>query len=320
MKIFSTLCIGAALAGYVLFVQDSFESKKSFQQKPIIGIVQTIEHPALDQTRQGFLNTLKEKGYDTQATILYESAQSNPALALQIVQKYVGQNAAVIATIGTPATQAAVKGTHGTSIPVIFASVTDPTGARITSSVITHVTGVTNYVPVQRQIEAFLSILPFKKLGIIYNPGETNSVTILEKTLEVAHQKNVQIIKSPATKTSDVASAAQHLIGKVDAIFINNDNTALAAFESVIKVGKTHHIPIFVSDVDIVNKGALAALGADQYMLGVQMAHMLIKLLNGKKLNELNIQTPQKVLLKLNHTVAKELNITFSPSILNQEK
>jgi putative tryptophan/tyrosine transport system substrate-binding protein len=324
MKIFTALITGIALAAYVVITSQGDKNQEAQETKPVIGIIQTIEHPALDQTREGLLKTLEENGLikDKNVTIVYESAQSNPALAVQIVQKFVGQKANIILAIATTAAQGAVKGTQGKNIPVVFASVTDPVGSKVLlnpQNPEANITGVTNYVDIERQLETFLQILPFKKLGIIYNPGEANSVTIVEKTQKLALQMNFQIITAPATKTSDVATAAQSLVGKVDAIFINNDNTALAAFDSITKIGKEHKIPVFVSDVDIIDKGALAALGADQFVLGVQMGQIAVDVLKSKKISDIPMEKPRTITLKLNHAVAKELGIKFPNKVLKNE-
>ena len=105
----------------------------------------------------------------------------------------------------------------------------------------------------------------------------------------------------------------------MDAIFINNDNTALSAFEAVAKVGKDNLIPVFVSDIDLVNKGAVAALGADQFALGKQTAKMITKLIkNEAKVNETPVEMPEKVKLELNIPVANHLDLEFKQDLVPQ--
>ena len=74
-------------------------------------------------------------------------------------------------------------------------------------------------------------------------------------------------------------AASQSLCGKADALFINNDNTALAAFKSVVKAAQSCGIPAFVSDVDLMDQGALAALGPNQHDLGRQTARMVDRII-----------------------------------------
>lgn len=292
---------------------------------PLIGVVQIIEHPALDQTRKGVEDELAEAGFIPGKTMQwdYESAQGNPALASQIIQKFVGQKASVIVAIPTTPAQAAAQITQGSNIPVVFASVTDPVGSKLVINPKKpegNITGVSNFIEVERQIKTFRKILPgLKRLGIIYNPGEANSVILLERTQSAAKDEDISLIAIPASKTSEVLPATQNLIGKVDAIFINNDNTALAAFDAVTKVGNEHKIPVFVSDVDCLQKGALAALGPDQYQLGRQAGKMVVKILKEKlKPSDIPVEWPEKVEFKLNSELAEQLGLQFENDLISQ--
>ena len=109
-----------------------------------IGVIQTIEHPALDKTRQGIREELADQGFKENLQWDWESAQMNQALATQIAQKFVGQEVDLIVAIGTLAAQSALSATRTSDIPVIFASVTDPKSAKLMGNI----AGVSNFVPV----------------------------------------------------------------------------------------------------------------------------------------------------------------------------
>lgn len=282
-----------------------------------IGIVQFIEHPALDQTRQGILDFLKEKGYnDANGThIDFESAQGNSALSTQIIQKFVGQKVDLIIALGTTTAQAAKQATLENKIPVVFASVTDPLSAKLVDSMDVpgkNITGVSNYISIAKQFAFFKRILPhLKDIGVVYNPGEQNSVVMIDKMNEVADVFNLSIHTSPATKTSDVMSSTQSLVNKSQAIFINNDNTALSAIDAVIKVGNERDLPVFVSDVELLNKGALAALGANQYELGKQAGAIAHRILSGESPGKIAVEMPHKIIAKVNIPVSARLGIAY---------
>jgi putative ABC transport system substrate-binding protein len=296
--------------------------------RPLVAIIQTIEHAALNEARRGVMEGLAQENFiDKQtADITYETAQGNAALALQIAQKFVGQKAQVIICIGTTAAQAAVQATQGVEgISVVFTSVSDPLGARLLTNLEKpegHVTGITDFVEPVKHFEMFHKIVrPLKRLGIIYNPGEANSVTAVTKMEAAAPQFGMELVLAPATKTADVSAAAQSIIDKVDAIFINNDNTALAAFDAITRIGNEHSKPVFVSDVEIIDKGAIAALGPNQYALGVQTAKLAATLLRGEKpVALLPLQWPQQVELKLNMDVATKLEVEFTQDLLSQSE
>jgi putative ABC transport system substrate-binding protein len=246
-----------------------------------ISVIQLIEHPALNATYRGFLEELGKLGYKEGENLIidFQSAQGSPTLVAQIVQKFTSQKPDVIVAIPTIAAQAALNATKDTNIPVVFSSVTDPLSAKLVTDLKApkgNVTGVSNFVAVEPQFKLFKRLLPkLKTLGIVYNPGEANS-TALNKLMEKAAKAfDLKLVFAMVSKTSEVLAATQSLCGKVDAVFINNDNTALAAFKSVVKATQDCGIPAFVSDVDLVDQGAAAALGPDQVEIGRQTARMV---------------------------------------------
>ncbi|MDP5370075.1 MAG: hypothetical protein NWR39_00655 [Pseudomonadota bacterium] len=122
---------------------------------------------------------------------------------------------------------------------------------------------------------------------------------------------DITIPPTAATKTSDVMAAAQNLLQKAQAIFINNDNTALSAIDVIVKVATEHNIPVFTSDVDCLEKGALAALGPDQYELGKQAGKMTHRILLDELPSSIPVEMPKKVYAKVNSSVATKLGIAY---------
>ena len=274
-----------------------------------VGVIQVVEHPALDLTRQGIQDELDQQGFKENLQWSWDSAQGNPALASQIAQKYIGQEMHVLVAIGTTAAQAALSASRGSKIPVVFASVTDPKGAKITGNM----TGISNFVSPKDQLTAITKILPSKKrIGVVYNPGEANSASLLVQMQSVAKEMGLEIIPATASKTSEVSIAAQGLMGKVDAVFINNDNTALAAINAIGQICRDNKLPFFASDGDLKASGALALIGADQYVIGRQTGRMVAKILRGEaQATDLAIEYPSRVSIDVNNDVAQTLKITI---------
>lgn len=275
-----------------------FLSLTPLQSTPLhISILQVVEHPALNATREGLLEELKALGYKD-LRVDFQSAQGNTALAAQIAQKFASNHPDVIVAIGTTAAQAALTATKGLKIPVVFSSVTDPLSAKLVGSLEKpegHVTGVSNFISVEPQFRLFKRLRPeLKTLGIVYNPGEANSVELLKVMEQAAKEMGLNLVTATAAKTSEVMTATQSLCGKADAVFINNDNTALAAFKSVTKAAQGCGIPAFVSDVDLVDQGALAALGPNQKDLGRQTARMIDRILKNPEAPLPAVEFPEK--------------------------
>lgn len=273
-----------------------------------IGIINVIDHPALNETVNGVQDTLKIDNIK----ILYEVAQGDTSLAHQIIQKFLQQNVNIIVTIGTTVTQVAVQKTK--NIPIVFASVTSPQDSGILQN---NVTGVSNFSHemTTKQLEFFQKLLPnLKTIGIIYNSGESNSVTSLQRIKSETARLNIQIKEIVAQNTNEAVFAVKPLIGSVDAIFIDNDNTALAAIKGIVDTAMKAKIPVFCSDVDTVKLGVFAAVGPNQYDIGVKAAEMALKILHDKKTpNEIPVidATSVKYEYVVNETSAQNLNISL---------
>jgi len=208
-----------------------------------------VEHPALDAVRDGIKEMLQESGYTgEQLKFTYESAQGQPVIAAQIARKMVGDQPDVMVAIATPSAQAAASASK--EIPVVFSAVTDPVGAKLVTSLTKpggNVTGLSDMVNVKQQLALITEFMPaVKRLGVPYNPGEANSVAIIEALKVEAKKQGIEIIESPAPKSADVMIASKQLVGKADAIYCPTDNTIISAFESVVKVGIDAQIPVLL--------------------------------------------------------------------------
>lgn len=297
-----------------------FSFSSAIAKTPTIAILQTVEHPALDKTRNGIIETLQTKNKDMK--IIFESAQGDVNLAFQIAQKFLNQKVDVIVTIGTTASQAFQKLTQNNPIPIVFSSVTDPLGAKLVKDLNkpgTNFTGVSNFVPIKSQLEMFIKAKPnLKRLGIIYNPGEANSVKLLSLIEEEAKKINIKIISSAVNKPIDAISATYNLSRKVEAIFITNDNTALSAFKSIAKAANDSKVPVFCSDIDTLDLGATMVLGPNQYSLGQQTAEVVIEIMNNSNPKDIPVRFPKTMELQVNLKNASKIGFSIPQEIINQ--
>ena len=134
-------------------------------------------------------------------------------------------------------------------------------------------------MPLEPQLALFKKLQPqLKRLGILYNAGEANSISIVKKLKALCLQYDLTLVEQTISKTADVSQSVVQLAGQCDAIFISNDNMALSAMKTITKLSK---VPVYVSDVDALKLGAVAALGPDQYEVGRQTGEMVLRVLNG---------------------------------------
>lgn len=276
-----------------------------------IGITQIVDHPSLNEIRNGILEGLALDGFveGKDFSVVFENAHGNPTTAAQIAQKFAGLKLDVIVPITTPSAQTVIQQTK--TIPVIFAAISDPVAAKVVpTSKQNNITGVADVPPIQKQLEFILKCIPdLKTLGVVYNPGETNNVSFLEKLQEAADQHSIALLTTAAPKSSDVQAAARKLATQVDAIFIGNDNTVVSGLEPLIKICLDAKVPLFASDPESVERGALAAYAYDQHAIGRQVGAMVAKILNGTKPNEIPIEEPKSLELTINPETASKLQI-----------
>ncbi len=306
--------LAAALGLMTVFSASYAEMKKVY-------VNQIVEHPALDQTAKGIKDGLEKRGYKQGENLDFrvESAQGNIALSSQISTKFVNQGADVTVGIGTPSAQSLVKAASEGKTKMVFSSITDPLSATLVTKLSgsnNNVTGMSNKVDVVPQFELFKELLPnLKTIGFIYNPADANSIQQLDDVNVASEKLGLTIVPQAVNKTSDVPQAATRLAGKTDALFVYGDNTTLAALESVIMAANKEKKPVFVADTDAVELGALAALGPNQYDLGLDTAVMIADILDGKDINSIDVGFPNGLELFINQDAADKLGYTFSDEV-----
>ena len=251
-----------------------------------IGEHQIVSHPALDNDSKGFADALAEEGFVEGKNVVFDrqNAQGEQPNCAIIARKFEDDRVDLIHAISTPNAQASVKVSK--SIPIVFSSVTDPVATGIVpklGATGTHVTGVSDRWPIELQCEMYQDLVPYaKRWGTIYNPGDVN-VTFHIKEMKAAVEKmGGKLVEAHISNSSEVLQAAQSLVGRVDAIHITSDNTAVSAFESIVKVCNDSDIPLFAGDRDSTPRGAVAAYGLDYYKIGYTAGKKAAQILKGQ--------------------------------------
>lgn len=316
----------AALAAAVVIgcspVHQSSSSSPSTtaDQSVTVAVTQIVEHPALDAVRDGIKAELIAAGYEEGKNLTWEweSAQGNPATAAQIASKFVGESPDVIVAIATPSAQAVVAATD--SIPVIFSAVTDPVAAKLVDNLETPggmVSGVSDLSPIGQHLDLILEITPeVKSLGVLYNSGEANSVSLIKLLQAEAQPRNLSLQEATVSSSSDVATAARSLVGQVDAIYVPTDNTVVSALEAVIQVGIDNQLPIYAGDTDSVARGAIAGLSFNYSDVGTQTGKMVVRVLKGEKPGDIAVEQVEKLELHVNLGSATKMGITIPETVV----
>jgi putative ABC transport system substrate-binding protein len=307
--------------GYGLAAALAFTAGAAAQTKNV-AITAIVEHPALDAVRDGIIQGLTDLGYTegTDIAFTYETAQGNPATAAQIARQFIGETQDVIVAISTPSAQAVAAAT--TDIPLVFSAVTDPLAAGLVTSIEApggNVTGVSDMAPIADHLALIQEVTPnVKTLGVLYNPGEANSVSSLAAVQDEASALGITVVEGPATKSADVQAAARSLIGKVDAIYVPTDNTIVSALESAVGVANEAQIPLYAADTDSVARGALAAVGFNYFDVGVQTAGIVDQVLKGGSPGSIPVIFASGTDLQVNKATAAAIGIELPQAVLDR--
>lgn len=289
-----------------------------------VGVTQFVAHPALDLDQQGFLDQMKEEGFIDGENVEFDikNSQGDPNLAKTIADKFVADKVDVILAITTPSSQAAVQATRGTDIPVVFIAVSDAVGAGLIKELDqptgSNVTGVYSADPVEQQMDLIQEIQPdAKSLAVIYNAGEANSASNAKRIKDYLDGK-MTVVEATVASSNEVQAAAQSLAGRVDAVFMPQDNTVMSAVESLIKVAQDNDIPLYTGDTESIKKGGVATLGNDEYDCGRQGALLVSRILKGEKAGEIVPEEIRKRTLLINKSVEDAYGLSISKALLDR--
>lgn len=287
------------IPAFYLFIQDKSPGL------PIIAITQIIDHHTLDEVRMSMIKALEAQGLVDGKTvkIIYENANGNISVAAEIAKKFQTLKPVVMVALSTQSAQTLLPIAKSSHIPLVFTAVTDPVAAKLVSSYDqTHegVTGISDFMPAEPQLTMIQAFVPhLKKLGVLYNPAEVNSVAILKQIDQYAAQQGITLVYAAANNTAEVVAATRSLIGKVEAIYFPNDNTIMAAAAAVANTANQSKIPVFANDSASVASGVLAAVAYDRKAMGQKTAEIIGGLMSGKSTADFPVthDNPQTVVI-----------------------
>ncbi|MDB5118459.1 MAG: substrate-binding protein [Mucilaginibacter sp.] len=288
---------------------------------PVVGFVDAFEDATIAQARTGFTDALKKNGFSEDnktVKIEYRNAQGNIPTLTQIVNYFISEKVDLLATCTTLSTVTAVQKTK--TIPIF--EMVSPTPERM------KVLDANGKAPANlfgaeedlQYIDTSFSIIPklLKPkgaklvIGMIYNQAEPQSADAMERIKSLANQLHITLIALPLNSSADAQLVTQSLLGKnIDAFFANPDNTVFASFETILKNCNRANVPIFTSEAGLVQRGAVAAFGADIYQWGYQAGEQAAQYLKTHKTDGLK---PEMVKIRkrvYNAAAVKKYNIAI---------
>ena len=280
-----------------------------------VGIVQLAPHPSLDEVRTATIDELNRSGCGPDvAEIDYQNAQNSPQMINTICQKFVARGVDVIVPITTPAAQGAAAAAE--NIPIVFAAVSDPVAAGLVKDLEhpeSNITGVSNAIQPEKIFSLAEELTPgLKKYGIIYNTAETNSRNTVRLAEAELKKRGISWVEAVISGTAEVVPAVTSLMGRVDAVFVPNDNTTALAMTLLSEVAREHKVPVYAAVDSLVRDGALATCGINYTQLGRQAARMIIRVLHGTPISEIPVEVLRESSVVVNEETAGILGVDVS--------
>lgn len=268
-----------------------------------VGVLQLVQHEALDAVLKGFTETLDASDYADRIEWDIQNANGDQS-TLQSMSEKIARDNDILLAIATPTAQALA--TAETEKPIFIAAVTDPVEAGLADSLEEpgrNVTGTSDMAPIDEQVDLLVRNFPeVKTVGIIYNSSEVNSTVQAEAATIALEEAGLTVETSTVTNTNDIAQNMTALVEKVDAMFMVTDNTIDSSIALVGDIAKEAGIPTIGSSDSVVLTNGLATLSSSYEDYGIQTAEMVIRMLDETlEASEMPIE------------LAKEFNIVVNP-------
>ncbi|HCT63688.1 MAG TPA: ABC transporter substrate-binding protein [Lachnospiraceae bacterium] len=247
-----------------------------------IGVLQLVQHEALDASNKGFFAALDEAGIKYEAD--QQNASGDQSSCQTIAESLVNNGNDLILAIATPAAQAVAGATS--KIPVVVTAVTDPAASGLVASNEApggNVTGTSDLTPVKEQIELLKKVLPdAKTVGILYCTSESNSDIQAAMAEEACTKLGLESKVYTVSSSNEIQQVVESMVGNVDCIYAPTDNTIAAGMTTVAMVANENKLPIICGEGGMVNNGGLCTYGIDYYKLGYLAGQQAVSILKGE--------------------------------------
>lgn len=310
MKKITVVLLVMLLVLSAVFAQGSSEKKAS--DKFTVGIVQFVQHPALDAATQGFKDALVAELGDK---VVFDDQNASGEInnCPTIVNGFVSKKVDMILANATPPLQAAASATD--TIPILGTSVTDyATALEIdnwSGTVGRNISGTSDLAPLDKQADMVKELFPnAKTVGLFYCTAEANSVYQIEVMEKYLAKLGYQTVRFSFTDTNDVSAVAQKATTSCDVLYIPTDNTAAANTEAIANVVVPAKLPVVAGEEGLCSGCGVATLSISYYDIGTATGKMAAKILkDGADIKTMPVEYAPQVTKKYNKSICEQLGI-----------
>ena len=249
-----------------------------------VGVVQLVQHEALDAATKGFTDALKEALGD-KVEVVEKNASGDSNNCSTIVNGFISDKVDLIMANATSALQAAASATS--TIPILGTSVTDyATALEIadwTGTVGGNISGTSDLAPLDKQAAMLQELFPnAKKVGMLFCSSEPNSKYQVDEVTKLLSAAGITCTEYTFTDSNDVSSVTQKACDDSDVLYIPTDNTAASNTEAIANVVLAAGTPVIAGEAGICRGCGVATLSIDYSELGKITGQMAAKILTGE--------------------------------------
>ena len=314
MKKLLTLILALAMALSLVACGSSDKKDDSGEKTYTVGVVQLVQHEALDAATKGFTDALKEALGD-KVNVVVKNASGDSNTCGTIVNGFLADNVDLIMANATPALQAAASATS--TVPILGTSVTDyATALEIadwTGTVGGNISGTSDLAPLDQQVAMLQELFPnAKKMGMLFCSSEPNSKYQVDEVTKLLSNAGITCTEFAFTDSNDVSSVTQKACDASDVLFIPTDNTAASNTEAIANVVLASNTPVIAGESGLCKGCGVATLSIDYYELGKITGQMAAKILTGEAdVSTMPIQFAPSVTKQANMANCQKLGITI---------
>ena len=276
-----------------------------------VAIVQQLDHASLDEIRTAIEAELDAKAAEKGITIEYKdfNGQNDATTLNQIGTQVVSDGYDAVIPIATLAAQCMATACESTKTPVIYAAISDPAAADLTD--IDYVTGTSDALNTQSIMDMIFAVQPeAKTIGLLYSNSEANSTTPIAEAKAYLDAKGIAYVEKTGNTNDEIMTAANALVGQVDAVFTPTDNVVMAAAAAVSETLTNAGIPFYTGADSFVTAGAFATCGVNYTELGTYTADMALDILETGTVPEYHVMDGG--IITVNTETAAALNLDYS--------
>lgn len=306
MKIINKVLIFMLITILLLLAFIKIQKKSN---KLSIGIIQIVEHESLNELREGFIDEIKNLGYDINFDV--QIAGGDLSNCTSIAQKFVSDKKNIILAISTPCAQAVSKETS--DIPILATAITDFESSGLVESCEhpgANLTGTSDLAPIDKIIDIIPILKPnVKSIGILYSTTDPSPKYQAELASKRISDLGLAKKMYSVSQSNEIQQVAEKLAHEVDVLYVPIDKFTSSAMPQISQTFLDCGKFVVCAEDMMIEKGAAATYGVNYRELGMKTAHQADRILKGEKPGDIPIEYLKDSKLNLNDKIINDLNL-----------